>query len=67
MSIDPVSLAAIRIVRNLASLAAPLDGEFGYCHLCKADFPGSDPIKPEDHEVSCPWRRAVEWSDAYDS
>lgn len=53
------------IVRALAAEEAPVDGEFFYCHLCKADW-GLGAFEapynnPAEHKPDCPWRLAREW------
>ncbi len=60
-------MSAEEIIRALAYVAAPIDSEFGYCHLCEFEEPGpasvwrQTPSPPEAHRPECPWRRAREW------
>lgn len=49
---------AIAIVAAIAE-AEPLhfEADYHWCVLCNNNLP----ISPEDHESTCPWRRAVEF------
>jgi len=53
------ALATIRtlksIVTDLAETREPEDREMSYCLLCDVDR------VHQDHDPSCPWRRAREW------
>jgi hypothetical protein len=61
---------AEQIVRAAAAKKAPVDGEFFYCHWCKADWGlGSNDYEahndPRLHDEDCPWRLAREWVAAH--
>lgn len=50
----------VAIVRDLAEIGSPHDHEYGDCMLCEK-LSRNDPVEPEDHDPTCPWRRAREW------
>lgn len=50
---------AEQIVKDLAEGDLPLDPELGDCLLC--DSVRGDAWNLDDHQESCPWRRAKEW------
>jgi hypothetical protein len=68
---------AEQIVRALAAKDAPIDADYGSCHLCSAyndvrvevhRTSGDRSIwvdAVEGHEADCPWRLAREWADQH--
>lgn len=55
---------AEQIVRALADAPNPVEGDFGLCMLCEAEFRRRDyegQADPEHHSPTCPWRMAREW------